>query len=228
VLQALVRYKVELNTTEAKNGVPPLHLAVAAGNFKMIRYLIEAGADPNYFSNDDTTPLMNAAKYGHIGLMAYLMRHQALLRVKDKEGRNVLHHAGKWGQTRSALFLLRCGLDKRIKDNEKLTAGALAEREEHIVTAQAIMTFSVSPYRAQFALQYFIDQKAKENEPKSGLEGASEAIGDALSSGAKAMGNAIGSAYKAVGSAVSKAGSALAGLFGFKREEKPSLDAFDA
>ena len=71
------------------------------------------------------------------------------------------------------------------------------------------------------------EQKAKENEPKSGLEGASEAIGDALSSGAKAMGNAIGSAYKAVGSAVSKAGSALAGLFGFKREEKPSLDAFD-
>ena len=71
---------------------------------------------------------MNAAKYGHIKLMA-LIRNGALLKVKDKNGRNVLHHAAMC-QTRSALFLLRCGCDKRIRDNDKLTAGGLAEEHD--------------------------------------------------------------------------------------------------
>ena len=223
ILQALVKFKVELNTIEAKNGVPPLHMAVQAGNYKLIRYLIEEGADPNFFSKDDTTALMNAAKYGHIKLMAWLIRNGALLRIKDKMGRNVLHHAAMWGQTRSALFLLRCGCDKRIRDNDKLTAGGLAEERDFPVTGQAIMTFAVQPYRAQFALQYFLDQDAKANEPPSLLDNVADAAMAALGEGAKA----VSKAFNYVGASMKAAGGAIMGMFGLSRKEsKPSLTDF--
>lgn len=220
ILQALVKFNAELNTTEAKNGVPPLHMAVQAGNYKLIRYLIESGADPNYFSRDDTTALMNAAKYGHIKLMAWLIRNGALLKIKDKNGRNVLHHAAMWGQTRSALFLLRCGCDKRVRDNDKLTPGGLAEEKDFVVTGQAIMTFAVQPYRAQFALQYFLDEDAKARQPPSLADNVADAAMAAFGESSKAVGKAL----NYVGASMKAARGAVMSMFGFKKEEaKPDL-----
>ena len=215
ILQALVKFGVVLDTKEAKNGIPPLHMAVQAGNYKLIRYLIDSGADPNFFSRDDTTALMNAAKYGHIKLMAWLIRNGALLKVKDKNGRNVLHHAAMWGQTRSALFLLRCGCDKRIRDNDKLTAGGLAEEHDFPVTGQAIMTFAVPQYRAQFALQYFLDQDAKAREPQSLLDN----VGDAAMAALGETGKAVGKALNYVGASMKAAGGAVMSMFGFKKKK---------
>jgi len=203
VFQALVKFGVDLDTTQAKNGIPPLHLCVNVGNTKMIKYLLENGADVNLLSNppagdvDGATPLMHAAKFGYIYILADLIRRGANLNIEDASKRNVLHYSAQFGQTRASMFLLRSGHDKRLKDKHGMTAGALAEDLGFTVTGQAIMTYAVLGYKARFALEYFNQQAEDANNPtglslddvgaaaKAVFGNASAALGNA---GAAAMG----------------------------------------
>ena len=228
VLQAMVKFGVELNTTEAKNGIPPLHMACIAGNIKLAEYLIEVGALVEYFSfenatREDKSPMMYCAKFGFIEIIALLLRFGALMETGDSTGKTALHHAGMWGQTRCAVFLLRCGLDKRIKDDKKQTAGLLAEDLGYTVTSQAIMTFAVMSYKAQFALEYFQRREEEANEP-AGME-------DLLGGGLDMLGNAGEAAMDAMkdaGKAIFSMGKSLMNWMGGKKEDKPEkVDADD-
>jgi hypothetical protein len=227
VLQALVKFSVELNTVEAKNGIPPLHLAVVAGNEKVITYLLDNGANINLLSNPPagdqvgTTALMLAAKFGSIDLIAKLIRRGADMYATDSNGRNVLHYAGMFGQTRTALFLLRCGHDKRIKDNNKQTAGQLSDELGFTVAAQAIMTYAVQGYKAQFALEYFTDKAARDAAPK-GLMGDAAA---AASAAFNKAGAALANAAEASREALLNLGNFVARLFGCRKQTTEKIDA---
>jgi len=231
VLQALVKFNVTINTTAAKNGVPPLHMAVAAGNVKLVNYLLECGADINLLSMPPagdatgTTVLMQAAKFGYIEVIADLIRRGADMQVQDDQGRNVLHYAAMFGQTRASLFLLRCGHDKRTKDKNKHTAGSLADELGFTVTAQAIMTFAVIGYQAQFALEYFTEKARLAALPKGALGDISAAASAAFSNASAALGNAAQAskdAIKNLGSFVLKA----LGCVSSKVEKVNADDAF--
>ena len=209
VLQALVKFGVDLNTTEAKNGIPPLHLCVNVGNAKMIKYLLDNGADANQLSDppagdvDGATPMMHAAKFGYIYILADLIRRGSALSAEDISGRNVLHYAAQFGQTRAAMFLLRTGHDKRLKDKNGMTAGALAEELGFLVTGQAIMTYAVLGYKARFALEYFNQQAEEALKPKSlSLDDVGAAAMQLFGNASEALGNAgaaISGALKSVG-----------------------------
>lgn len=229
VLQALVKFNVNINTTEAKNGIPPLHMAVAAGNIKLVNYLLECGADINMFSNPPagdqvgTTVLMQAGRLGNIDLMARLIRKGAGMTITDDRGRNVLHYTAMYGQTRAALFLLRCGHDKRLKDKNKQTAGSLADELGFTVTAQAIMTYAVLGYKAQFALEYFTEKARLAAIPKSAADQAVAAAAAAFKNAAEAFSNAA----EAGKDALLNAGKWLLRAFGCmsKPQEVEKIDA---
>jgi len=230
VLQALVKFNVTINTTAAKNGIPPLHLAVAAGNIKLMNYLLEVGADINFLSDPPagdatgTTVLMQAARFGYIEVISDLIRRGASMNVEDQDGRNVLHYAAMFGQTRASLFLLRCGHDKRAKDKNKKTAGQLADELGFTVTSQAIMTYAVMGHQAQFALEYFTEKARLAALPQGALADVSAAASAAFANASAAFGNAA----EASKDAMKNLGSFLLSALGCVKQKVEKVNQDDA
>jgi ankyrin repeat protein len=88
------------------------------GRQAMVELLLEAGADavtPNRYGN---TPLMEAARGGHVGIMRALLANGC----GDIDARNrverctALWWACKYGRTTVALVLLEAGADMKIAD----------------------------------------------------------------------------------------------------------------
>lgn len=69
--KVIERKIVDLNACN-KFGTTALHLAVAKGNLKVIQALIEAGVNTEIRDRDGATPLMDAKKIGHRGVIEAL------------------------------------------------------------------------------------------------------------------------------------------------------------
>jgi len=77
VLQALAG-KCDINT-HGREGITAAHMAAMGDNSKLIDFLAEKKANLELFSRHDEggmTPLMMAAKYGHVYVCADLVRHR--------------------------------------------------------------------------------------------------------------------------------------------------------
>lgn len=112
-----------------REGVTAAHLAAIGDNSKLTDLLASHKADLEIFSTHDDggmTPLMMAAKFGHVYVCADLIRHRADINKVNRQGMTALHYAGWFGQTRTAIFLLRVGADKFRKDDHDRTAARLA------------------------------------------------------------------------------------------------------
>ncbi len=64
-----------------------LHEAVVFGHARIIRFLLDQGADVNVQNNDGTTPLMLAAHYSQLKCAKILLRAGASRELLDKYGR---------------------------------------------------------------------------------------------------------------------------------------------
>jgi ankyrin repeat protein len=75
---ALLRRGAPVNGTD-KYGTTPLYKAAVQGETKIVRMLLEAGADPNQESGGDSegTPLCAAASWGRIEIVRLLLEHGA-------------------------------------------------------------------------------------------------------------------------------------------------------
>ncbi len=73
-------------------GVSPFCLAIAKGDFEMVKKLIEMGSDVNAYSHEKT-PLMYAARYNHLEIAKLLIANGAKIKVRDPRGRTALQYA---------------------------------------------------------------------------------------------------------------------------------------
>jgi len=62
IASKLLEIGVDSNITNIKNknGQTPLHIAFNTGSVKMVKILVEAGANPDYYDNNGRTPLLSA------------------------------------------------------------------------------------------------------------------------------------------------------------------------
>lgn len=72
----------DVNTKYEKDGSTALHWAAYGGQYDVVKYLLEHGADVNAKDNNDRTPLMDAAQEGHLEVVKYLVEHGA--KVTDR------------------------------------------------------------------------------------------------------------------------------------------------
>ncbi|KAJ3652448.1 hypothetical protein Zmor_018410 [Zophobas morio] len=84
----------------------PLHRAALKGRKKVVKVLVEAGADINCCSTDGGTPLHSAARGGHIDVLEYLISQKASVKAKNAKSKTCLHVAVQRGCTDAVEYLI--------------------------------------------------------------------------------------------------------------------------
>jgi len=86
-------------TAQDKDGLTPLHHALARGNLNVAWLLVEHGTDPTAQDNDGLTPLHRLSRsfLRDVDLARVLVEHGADVTAQDKEGMTPLHCASIWG-----------------------------------------------------------------------------------------------------------------------------------
>ncbi|AWI26304.1 ankyrin repeat domain-containing protein [Flavobacterium pallidum] len=82
----------------------PLCLAIAKGDFEVVKKFIEYGASVNETSNG-MTPLMFAARYNQVEILKLLVEKGADLKAKDANGFTALKYAENSNATAAAEYL---------------------------------------------------------------------------------------------------------------------------
>ena len=150
VLTALTTWGADINCLLASDGYAPIHLACITGNSKLLKWVLSKKGSMELYSRlDGMSPLMLAAKYGHIECMSVIMLSPEggprTLSMVDKDptsGMTALHYAANYGQTHAAMFLLRIGADKVCQDVQGRHPGKLALDTGYFPTAQMILGYN--------------------------------------------------------------------------------------
>jgi ankyrin repeat protein len=83
-----------------------LHLACACGHMALVEYFVLVGCDLNErLGVIEATPLMQACKYGNLGMVKYLLSHEADPSLRDRSGVTAMRVAVLNGHGETATYL---------------------------------------------------------------------------------------------------------------------------
>ena len=95
---------------EAEHCQRALFLAVRSGHERVVRLLLDHGAEGDGRDEEGLTPLMVSARLGHVEVVSVLVERQgAGLEMSDSQGQTALHHAVVNSQSNTARRLLEAG-----------------------------------------------------------------------------------------------------------------------
>lgn len=88
-------------------GLLPLHVVARSGNYKLIKLLVQYGADVNQLDGlHKWPPIFYAASQGHAKTTHELIKYGARLDIVDEAGYNVLYYSVTEGHTEALIHLL--------------------------------------------------------------------------------------------------------------------------
>jgi len=105
-----------LSPDSRDEGSTPLYTAAVQGEQALARLLLDAGADPNLRSGDETegTPLCAAACHGQVEIVRALLAHGADPNLREDESWTPLRWAASHGHEHVARELLAAGADPDV------------------------------------------------------------------------------------------------------------------
>lgn len=110
ISEILGEYPQMLNDARPPIDKAPLHLAVCQGHAKILKLLIDKGADVDLLEKEGCTPLMFACQLGRVGLVKLLLDASADLNIfHGKLGSTALMMAAENGDTIIVTMLLQAG-----------------------------------------------------------------------------------------------------------------------
>jgi len=111
-----------LEVLDPSLGMSMLAFACEKGDFRIVDTLIQIfRADVESRAVDGETPLIKAARCGHVEVVDYLITNGASMVSKDSLGWTPLHTACSEGHINVVKLLLDRGADKEAEDNEGWT-----------------------------------------------------------------------------------------------------------
>ncbi len=124
----------------SRDGTPPLHWAVRAGEHEIVDRLLAAGADVNAENRYGVRPLHLALEAGDAALTRRLLGAGADAAAFDRAGEVPLMHAARVGDPELARALLEHGAAVDARDEEfGQTALMMAVRGGHLETVRVLL-----------------------------------------------------------------------------------------
>lgn len=104
-------------------GLLPLHVLARSGNYKLIKLLVQYGADVNQLDGlHKWPPIFYAALEGHANTTHELIKYGARLDIVDEDGYNVLYYSVIEGHIKALNHLLSYKTEFPLTDNNSAVA----------------------------------------------------------------------------------------------------------
>ena len=123
----LLKHGAELNRRDRSNEAP-LHLAIQSNRFRLAKFLLEKGADPNVENNKGITPLQMLSQCDMnldvkdkgiiLNLLLLLLKHDADVNKRDWANNTPLHLAIRGNRFMIAETLLERGAGANVENNQ--------------------------------------------------------------------------------------------------------------
>ena len=146
-----------------ESGNTPLHGATRFDNTRMMKKLIDAGANINSKNNQEETPLHLAAGFAKIETVRLLVSEGANLESRDKYGFTPLHEAVYMRKGDSIEYLIESGADVNSVSNHgvsvlhtSITHTVYTELVRFLIEAGAKVNYSI-PKHELFPLHYAME-----------------------------------------------------------------------
>jgi ankyrin repeat protein len=122
IVKILVGAGSYFDTPDLKYKLTPLMLASYEGREEVVRFLLDAGANPNLLNNDRGTALMNAAFSGNATVVGLLLAKGVNVNIQTSNGFTALMFATEQKATAAVKLLLDAGADISLHNSEGKTA----------------------------------------------------------------------------------------------------------
>lgn len=119
------------NGKQEKTGKTCLMAAAASGSVKVVRAILERGADVNALDIKHNHAAHYAAIGGSLAVLACMSGHGALFDQTNSEGNTPIHNAAMNGHGMCCKFLAQRGCNPKPKNNEGETGRSLAKDRDH-------------------------------------------------------------------------------------------------
>jgi len=113
-------------------GYPALFLATARGHLAVMRFLLDAGADPDIPDHIGVTPLMGACYEDRVDAAALLLARGANVNARTAEQATPLMFAAMYGRRALVDLYLASGADRWATDHRGHTPGGFARVQGHL------------------------------------------------------------------------------------------------
>ena len=122
-MNTLIKHGANVNHRD-KDGKTALHYALSGSDVscEILSCLIENGADPNAFSNKDTSVLFRALENDKITEATFLIEHGANVNGCSEKGCTAVMLASRFGNLDIMTFLIKHGANVNLQDKEGETA----------------------------------------------------------------------------------------------------------
>jgi len=124
----LLEHKAQVNVMDG-DGDTPIAVAAFMGNYKLVKQLLDVGADPN-LQGVNRTPLETSASSGQLAVMRLLMARGARIDLMGREGMTPLMSAAQRGEIGAMVYLMDKGADPNLATPSGDTALSLARDAE--------------------------------------------------------------------------------------------------
>ncbi len=125
-------------------GYSALHYAVLNKNKKIIRLLLQAGANPQTIASNRMTPLHETASHASTSIAQILIEAGAPLNALGPHQNNPLHFATAQNNVALIQLLLKKGATYDVQNGQHETALIIAAREGHLESVEALLDAGVA------------------------------------------------------------------------------------
>eukprot|EP01046_Picozoa_sp_COSAG06_P005177 COSAG06_NODE_228_length_19725_cov_8.167839_11_plen_695_part_00 len=149
---SVVDERTEVMDTEGQEfRTTALYQAVYCNQHSAVELLLERKANPNLSTSDSCTPLMAAARMGHLPILRTLLDRKAIAidAFGTEYGITAFHHACFYGNVDCAVELARRGCDMTRRTKRGETGKDIAERKKHQAVVEGLRVLVAEQLRAK-------------------------------------------------------------------------------